>query len=64
MKYDLNQMLEDIRRDEPPEPSSPDRNILSQDEIRKLAASRRRRGRAAAATLEAAPEQEKNERDS
>lgn len=64
MKYDLNQMLEDIRRDEPPAPSLPERNILSQDEIRKLAASRRRRGRAAPATPEATPEQEENERDS
>ena len=61
MKYDLAQMLEDVRQDEAQATPVVDRNILSQEQIRQLAASRRRR--AAPVTPEVAPEQEKNERD-
>lgn len=58
MKYDLEQMLEEIRREEVPAPASASRGILSQDEIRKLAASRRRRKPAAPAMPEAAADKE------
>lgn len=64
MKYDLAQMLEDIRQDEALTVPASDRNILSQEQIRQLAASRKRRVRAAPVTPETVPEQGKDERDS